>query len=58
MKKQEWNGEGPPSPAKQGGEMKSPAMMMMMMMIRLPLANVTASGCMPNQKSGFYGRIS
>lgn len=51
MKKQEWNGAGAVSPGKQGGEMKSPVMMMMM--IRLPLANVTASGCLANQSLDF-----
>lgn len=43
MKKQEWNGAGALSPAQQGGEMKSPAVIMI---ISLSLANVTASGCL------------
>lgn len=42
-------------PVRQGGEMKSPAIMMM---IRLPLANVTASGCPANQTLDFmFGSV-
>ena len=50
MKKQKWNWAGALSPVQQGGEMKSPAMMMM---IRLPLANASASGCLANQSLDF-----